>query len=287
MVQRFAASRRTLVQAAPVHTGDVPALRKGLAVLELLASDGPLTLAEIQRRGALNKTMTFRLIRVLRETGYVRHDLENHRYSLALKLLDLGGAVANRLDLVRAGQSLLNQLREEIGETINLGVMDEERVVYVAMAESSRPGLRMASRVGGSGCFHSTSIGKAILAFLPEADRDTVISKLVWTAVTPKTITNPGDLRDELERTRLRGYATDNEENEIGARCVGVPILDGAGLPLAAISVSGPFARIDDGALEAMATRLWEASREISSNLGYNAGTANGAAPHLRRVGAV
>jgi IclR family acetate operon transcriptional repressor len=275
------------MQAAPVHTGDVPALRKGLAVLELLASGGPLTLAEIQRRGALNKTMTFRLIRVLRETGYVRHDLESHRYSLALKLLDLGAAAAARLDIVRVGQSLLDQLRGEFGETINLGVMDERHVVYVAMAESSRPGLRMASRVGGHGCLHSTSIGKAILAFLPEPDREALLANLAWTAVTPKTITSLYDLRDELERTRLRGYATDNEENEIGARCVGVPILDGADLPLAAISVSGPMARIDDDALGAMSERLWEASREISSRLGYNIVTTTGVSPQPRRIGGV
>lgn len=273
------------MQAASVRTGDVPALRKGLAVLELLASDGPLTLAEIQRRGALNKTMTFRLIRVLRETGYVRRDMESHRYSLALKLLDLGDAVTSRLDIVRAGQSLLNQLRGEFGETINLGVLENGRVVYVAMAESSRPGLRMASRVGGGSCLHSTSIGKAILAFLPEPDRELALSHLSWTAVTPMTITNVADLHDELERTRLRGYATDNEENEIGARCVGVPILDGSGLPLAGISVSGPTARMHDDVLDAMSKRLWVASREISSNLGYRFATADGASTHLRRVG--
>ena len=103
--------------------------------------------------------------------------------------------------------------------------------------------------------------------------------------MTPKTITNLDDLRDELARTRLRGYATDNEENEIGARCVGVPILDGAGLPLAGISVSGPTARMNDDVLDAMSNRLWEASREISSNLGYRFAIADGASTHLRRAG--
>lgn len=267
------------MQASPVHTGDVPALRKGLGVLELLASDGPLTLAEIQRRGALNKTMTFRLIRVLRETGYVRHDAERHRYALSLKLLDLGGAVARSLDIVRAGQSLLNQLREEFGETTNLGVIDDGRIVYVAMSESSRPGLRMASRVGGSSCLHSTAMGKAILAFFPEPDREARITNLELTAVTPKTITDPGQMRDELEQARRRGYAIDNEENEIGARCVGVPILDDSGFPLGAISVSGPTARMNDDALDAMAKRLWAASQEISSNLGYRLTTAHGEHP--------
>jgi len=253
----------------------------------LLASDGPLTLAEIQRRGALNKTMTFRLVRVLRETGYVRHDLESHRYSLALKLLNFGGAIAARTEIVRVGQSILDRLRGEFGETVNLGVMGEGHVVYVAMAECSRPGLRMASRVGGHGCLHSTSIGKAILAYLPEADREAVLASLAWRAVTSKTITNLDNLRDELERTRWRGYAIDNEENEIGARCVGVPILDAAGLPLAAISVSGPIARIDDDALGPMSERLWKASRDISIHLGYDTGAANGASRLPRRVGEV
>jgi IclR family acetate operon transcriptional repressor len=242
-----------------------------LAVLELLATDGPLSLAEIQRRGALNKTMTFRLIRVLREMGYVRHDVESHRYSLALKLLKLGGVVAARLDIVSAGQPLLDELRVEFGETANLGVMDDGHVVYLAMAESSRLGLRMASHVGGHGCLHSTSIGKAMLAFLPEPEREAELASLDLLPVTPKTIVDLDELRDELARTRLRGYAIDNEENEIGARCAGVPVLDGDGSPLAAISLSGPTARIDDDALGAMAERLWEASREISSRLGHEA----------------
>ena len=270
------------MQAAPVHAGDVPALRKGLAVLELLASDGPLSLAEIQRRGALNKTMTFRLIRVLRETGYVRHDVESHRYSLALKLLKLGGAVAARLDIVNAGQPLLDRLRAEFDETTNLGGMDNDDIIYIAMAESSRSGLRMASHVGGHGCLHSTSMGKAMLAFLPDAERDALLAELDLTPVTARTIANLGELREELALTRRRGYAVDNEENEIGARCVGVPILDGDGVPLAAISLSGPTARIDDRALGAIAERLWEASRELSARLGHEVATANGAAPPRR-----
>ncbi len=168
---------------------------------------------------------------------------------------------------------------EEFGETTNLGVIDDGRIVYVAMSESSRPGLRMASRVGGSSCLHSTAMGKAILAFFPEADREARITNLELTAVTPKTITDPGQMRDELEQARRRGYAIDNEENEIGARCVGVPILDDSGFPLGAISVSGPTARMNDDALDAMAKRLWAASQEISSNLGYRLTTAHGEHP--------
>jgi IclR family acetate operon transcriptional repressor len=249
-----------------------------LAVLELLAADGPLTLAEIQRRGALNKTMTFRLVRVLRELGYVDRDPEAHRYSLALKLHRLGEAAAPRLDIIAAGQPRLDALRQVFGETTNLGVIDEGQIVYVAMAESSRPGLRMASHVGGRGGLHSTAMGKAMLAFLPEAEREALLAGVELMPVTPKTIVNLDELREELTRTRRRGHAIDNEENEIGARCVGVPILDANGRPLAAISISGPAGRIDEAALGAIADRLWSASREISARLGHEiAATSLGA----------
>jgi IclR family acetate operon transcriptional repressor len=274
------------MQVAPAHTGDVPALRKGLAVLELLAAEGPLTLLEIQRRGSLNKTMAFRVIRTLRETGYVDHDLHAHRYSLTLKLLKLGGAVVARLDVVAAGKPILDRLRAEFGETINLGVMDDGQVVYVAMAESSRPGLRMASRVGGHGCLHSTAMGKAILAYLPEAERNQLLTNLPRPRVTPSTLVDLEELHRELERTRERGYAIDNEENEVGARCVGVPILDDTGHPLAALSVSGPAARIADDALGAMANRLWRASREIAAALGNDDPTASLHSVTSRRSGA-
>ena len=260
---------------ATVPTGDVPALRKGLAVLELLASDGSLTLVDIQRRGSLNKTMTFRILRVLREADYVRLDPLTHRYSLALKLLKLGAATAASFDIITLGQPVLDELRQEFGETMNLGLRDGGHVVYVAMAESNRPGLRMASHVGGHGSLHSTSIGKAMLAFLPENELATLLEHLSLPAVTAKTLTDPSEVRAELEQTRRRGYAIDDEENEIGARCIGVPILDNAARPLAAISISGPIGRIRQDAADSIAERLWRASWDISRRLGQLPATAD------------
>jgi IclR family acetate operon transcriptional repressor len=230
--------------------------------------------------------MAFRLIRTLRETGYVDHDLDAHRYSLTLKLLKLGEAVAARLDVVAAGKPHLDRLRAEFGETINLGLMDSGHVVYVAMAESSRPGLRMASRVGTHGCLHSTAMGKAILAFLPDAERNQLLTMLPRPRVTPSTLVDIHDLRRELEQTRERGYAIDNEENEVGARCIGVPILDETGRPLAGLSVSGPAARIVDDALGAMANRLWRTSREIAAALGHDEPTTSPHSMTSRRSGA-
>ena len=248
---------------------DVPALRKGRLVLELLADGGALTMAEVQQRGGLNKTMAFRILRALREHGLVQRDTASHRYSLSLKVLALGGVVAARLDVVSVSRPLLEDLRLEFQETINLGVMDDGHVVYAAMVESSRRGLRMSSHLGGRDHLHSTSIGKAMLAFLPEERLEAMLATVPRPRLTPRTITDLVELRAELTRTRQRGYAIDNEENEIGARCVGVPILDSKGVPLAGLSVSGPSNRIDDARIGIMALGLWQASTEISRRLGH------------------
>lgn len=257
------------MQRLAVQTGDVPALRKGLSVLELLSASGPLTLTEIQHRGGLNKTMAFRIMRVLRETEYVRHDAGNHQFSLTHKLLTLGGTASSRLDIVAVAQPRLDALQARFDETVNLGVVEHGRVIYLAIAESNRRGLRMASFVGGRDHVHSTSIGKATLAFLPESEQEELLTTVSRPPVTERTLTGLDELRSDLARARARGFAIDDEENEIGARCVGVPVLSGGGRPIAAISISGPVGRIQGETIDRIAASLWTASRAISTQLGH------------------
>ncbi len=248
---------------------DVPALRKGLALLDLLRAHGALTMAEVQRESGLNRTMTFRLLRALVELGFVAHDPVRHHYTLGLRLLELGGAVAARLDLAALGRPLLVALREETRETVNLGVQEGSEIVYIAMEEGTLA-LRMSARLGGRDPLHSTSLGKAILAFLPGAEQARIVASLgTLPRLTANTVTDAESLQRELALTRRRGYALDDEENELGARCVGVPVLDGAGVPLAGLSVSGPIGRIDLERADQIAARLWEASRELSRRMGH------------------
>lgn len=248
--------------------GEVPALRKGLSVLDLLATADTLSVQEIQARTGLNKTMTFRLLRTLRETGYVRQDPTSRRFSLGLKLLELGNQVSARQDIVTVSRDLLEHLRESSHETANLAIAEDGMIRYLAMAES-RQGLRMASHIGSRDSLHSTSIGKAILAYQEAEQRARLTASLDLVARTAKTITDRVSLAEELDRTRRRGYAIDNEENEDGARCVGVPVLDGAGRPLAGLSLAGPSGRITPERAEELAHSLWEASRAISARLNW------------------
>lgn len=252
---------------APAN-GDVPALRKGLAVLELLATGEALTMAEIQQRARLGKTMTFRILRVLREQGYIQHDAGTHRYRLSLKLLELARSQAARLDIVQVSQPLLEELRAEFHETVNVCLRDGSDVVYVAMVESQH-GLRTTSLIGSRDPLYSTAVGKAILAFLPLDEQAATLAASTLIQFTVNTMTTMEALLAELARTRRRGYAIDNEENELGARCVGVPILGVRGYPIAAMSLSGPRSRIGDDRVVTIAHGLARVSKEISQRLGY------------------
>ena len=254
---------------------DVPALRKGLQVLMTLGADGPLSMADVQRRTGLNKTMTFRLLRALAEKGFVEQDPTSRVWSLGLGLLELGSRVTARQDLVAVSQPLLGQLRERFAETVNLGVWRDDRIVYLAIAEGGY-GLRMAAQLGASDPLHSTALGKAILAFMDERERDRILATAPLARRTRNTITDQPSLAAELATTRARGYAIDDQENEIGARCVAAPILDGQGRPIAAISISGPAARIDGDRTETLARALIEAALTIGLRTGQALPTATG-----------
>jgi IclR family acetate operon transcriptional repressor len=245
----------------------VPALRKGLALLELLADHGSMSLAQVERESGLNRTMAYRLLRVLGELGYVEHDLVRHQFALGARLLGLGAATAQRMNLAEIARPCLDAVRSELQETVALGVLAGNQVIYLGMlpgAESPDLAAPMSLRDAA----HSTSVGKAILAFLPEPQRESRLAALLpLPPVTPTTIVDLHALEQDLARTRERGYSLEDEENTPGARGVAVPVLDARGLPVAALALAGPVERIDLGRADRMAARLWRASREVSRRL--------------------
>lgn len=258
----------TIQREVNLGESDVPALQKGLRVLELLAEKGGLTSPEIERRTGLNKAMVFRILRALRLHGYVELDAATRTHSLGIKLMELGTAAASRLNVVGVSRPIIDRLRDEVQETVNLGILRDGQVIYAAMAESQRS-LRMISSVGRRDCLHSTSIGKAMLAWLGTSERRTLLAMHPLERRTTATITDIDALLLQLDESRTRGYAIDDQENEPGACCIGVPILNGTGYPIAALSVSGPSTRMQANRLPVVAERLWTASNAISLRLGY------------------
>ena len=246
----------------------VPALRKGFALLEMLADQGPMSLAQVERASGLNRTMSYRLLKAMGDLGYVEHDPEAHKYGLGLRVLGLGAVAADRLNFTQIASPVLASLRDELQETVTLGVVSGTELLYVGALASSRfpdNGPRLSSRDP----VHATAGGKAILAFQAPGEREQKVAALnPLPVLTPKTIVDPEALAHDLTRTRERGYAVDEEENRLGFRGLGVPVLDEHDLPLAGLSLFGPVERIGLDRVVSIVKRLWQASQELTRRVG-------------------
>lgn len=240
---------------------------KALGLLSLVAQQPGRSLAELSRDADLPAPTAHRLLRALVGDGLVRADPHN-RYHLGSRCLVLGSRFLETVDVRTEARPGLERLVATTGETAHLGVPDGTEVVYVDKVETSHP-VRMYSRIGGRSPMHSTAIGKALLAHGEESLVDRVISAGLECR-TPNTITDPDRFRAELDRTRARGYAVDDIENEDGIRCVAAPIRVDRRVPIAAVSVSGPASRLTDPRLHEVAGTVIEVAREISRSLGFD-----------------
>jgi DNA-binding IclR family transcriptional regulator len=225
-----------------------------------------LSLQELSIATGLNKNTVFRVLYTLAEHSYVTK--ENHLYRLGQRMADLGNARLYGQDLVTAAGPCLTALRDEFGETVNLGVLSGGTVCYVDVRESNKS-FRLAERVGGTDPLHSTALGKAQLAFLPQDEVRNLMKQWGMKKYTADTITSLSALQTDLKRIRTIGYALDDEESMLGAFCVAAPILDAARHPVAAISIAGPNVRFNDSHLAKASVALLKVAAEIQQKLGY------------------
>jgi DNA-binding IclR family transcriptional regulator len=163
---------------------------------------------------------------------------------------------------------ILSELWKSTRDTVNLATLDKGDVLYIEVIESPHE-FRLSSRVGSRRSLHATALGKALAAFLHEKHREQILSGLNFQPLTPKTIMNLVQFRQELERVRQQGFAVDDEETTPGARCVSAPILGADGEAVAAISVSGPVTRVGRDQVDALAAAVIEAAKAISTAMGF------------------
>jgi IclR family KDG regulon transcriptional repressor len=247
----------------------VKPVAKALQTLIVLGeAEQDLSLAEICARVDIPKTTVFRYLQTLVESGFVNYNPSTDKYSLGLKLWSLGQVAWSRTRLHELAREHMQRLREEFDETVNLGVLDGREVVYLGMAESHRA-LRMHAQLGGRDPVYSTSLGRAILAFLPETEWPRHLPARL-APKTSRTVTTIGSLRTLLVETRQRGYALDDGENEENARCIGAPILNEQRCPIAAISVSAPASRLPVERIPEVAQVVVATARRISMIAGYH-----------------
>ena len=242
-------------------------LDRVVAIMDLLGeSNDCLSLAEICKRMELRKSTAHRALMALEHTGLIERAPGN-RYRLGLKLYDMGNRAVEQVDLRGRVHPYLRRLALRVGETVHLGVLHGARIVYLDKIEAVNRRVCVSSRTGTSNPVYSTSMGKAILAYLPPDKAQAVIDVIQFKAFTPKTITSKEELMSALERIRRRGYSIDDEEMEIGTRCVGAPILDTEGRPIAAMSVSGSATRLAAHCVPGIAAHVLRCAKEISSAL--------------------
>ncbi len=221
-------------------TGDrVQSVDRAFTLLEHLADGGgSLSLSELATRSELPLPTIHRLIRSLLTQGYVRQE-PSRRYALGPRMIRLGESAARMLGSWATPR--LSPLVDQFGETTNMAMLDGDCAVYVAQVPSPRS-MRMFTEVGRMVMLHSTGVGKAILSMLPDSEVTAIVARTGMPARTEHTIVTPEALLGSLATVREVGYATDDSEQELGVRCVAVPI---GGLPFkAALSVSGPSSRV-------------------------------------------
>ena len=227
----------------------------------------------------LPKGTIHRILSSLSYFGYIRQDPATKVYFLGLKLMDLNAQLSIQLDFRKVAEPVLRDLAEKTKQTAHLVVLDRDEVVYVDKIETQQPagGLKMASRIGSRNPAHSSAVGKVLLSYFPDEALADFLQKKGLPRRTANTITDPDSFRDHLEIVRSQGYAIDDEENEQGIRCVGAPIFDGKGRPVAAISVSGSVFQVTKKTVHDVIKReVMAAAAEISRQLGFQDGKGTG-----------
>lgn len=240
---------------------------KALKVLEHVAEQGhDSTLTEIATALKLPKTTAFRYLQTLAAASFLQHDSRRDRYGIGHRFRALATADTSIQRLRSLAQPEMAELHRLFNETVNLGIVAEGCVTYIDIIEANRA-LRMQARIGDRDPVHSTALGKAMAAFWPEEKREALLDGSLK-EMTHRTITDRRVLRRQIDEVRRRGYALESGENEDGSMCIGVPILDGCGHALAALSLSAPERRMIPAVADAAISALLAASARLSGQFG-------------------
>lgn len=241
----------------------VQSVERAFRLLETLARRQEMSLGQLAQSTHMNKSTAYRLLHTLKSLGYVAQDVEQGSYRVGLRMVEMGGLAVEAWPLHRAAEPIMEELARTLGEAVNLAVPDDGEMVYVATLDA-RNLLRMQLNVGRRSPMHCTAVGKAILAYDPKGLETLKVKHAELARCTENTIVDWTSLEDELDRIRHNGYAVDDEEQEIGARCVAAPIQDATGRALAAVGISAPSARLLREQVGVVGPIIMEAARRIA-----------------------
>jgi IclR family acetate operon transcriptional repressor len=240
----------------------VQSVERALELLEALAEPGEERgVSELARATGLPVATIHRLLATMAARGYVRQDTASHKYTLGSHLIRLGEAATRHF--ARFSHPYLAELMEASGETANLAVFEDGQVAYVAQVPSRHHRVRMFTEVGRRVLPHTSGVGKVVLAFRPRAEVEALLARTGLPKRTPRTITELDRFLAELDTVARQGYAIDSGEEEVGVRCLAVPVF-GIGDSVAAMSVSAPEGRLEAGDIERILPEMLRISAALS-----------------------
>lgn len=249
---------------------NAPALEAGLQILERFGNGAErMRLSEIAREIGISRSSAFRLVHTLQTLGYLERDEDTKSYRLGSRVLSLGYAFLASKDVVEVAAPVLERLRDETDNSAHLGILDGADVVYVARV----PSLRTVStnvRIGSRLPAYATTMGRMLLAHLPEADLKRLYGRAKLQRFSPRTPENYEELSAQLAADRTRKYAISHSNYEAGIASIAAPVFAANGSVVAAINVSGPEGAISRATFDTtIRDAVCAAARAISSRLGY------------------
>ena len=248
----------------------IQAVENAFDVLEQFKGEkGALGITELSQNLGLHKNNIFRLLATMQNKGYIEQDLNTEEYRLGIKNLELGRSFLNHTGLLKVTKPILKELMKEVNENVYSGLLRNDQIVYVEHVESKQI-LRVTSRIGTRLSPLCTAIGKVILAYMSEHDRDKVIESNEFIKHTSHTISDINSFLKEIEEVKKSGYSYDNEELDLGVICIGAPVFNYEKKIVAGISISGPSLRINKKtAEEKYIPKIKEYGLKLSRAIGY------------------
>ena len=247
----------------------VQSLDRAFDLLEILCrSRGGMSIGALSAETGLHKSTVHRLLASMCTRGYVQRDAETSMYRAGMRLCEMSSYIVDNLDVVDRARAVMERLGRETDETVHLVMRDENDVVYIHKIDSGNSAIRMFSRIGMRLPMYCTGVGKAILSTWPLSEAREVWEGSDVYSWTENTVTDEEAFFREIDKARQLGYALDNEENEMGVRCIAAAIPDYRGHAFHAISLSAPATRMPDERIIQLRGPLLCASRDIAQALG-------------------
>lgn len=247
----------------------VSSVLKVFSILEALGQQKEIGVSELSQRLMTSKATTYRFLQTMKSQGYVSQEDEADKYSLTLKMFELGAKSLEYVDIIALAEKQMRYISEQTNETVHLGALDEGSIIYIHKIDSSYS-LRMHSRVGRRNPLYTTAIGKVLLSSHSEEFVRDTLRHVEFKKSTDKTLENVDQLLAELDTVRQQHYAEDNEEQEPGLYCVAAPIYDRFGNIVYGVSISFPTMRFDSKRKSFYVNLLQQAGKNISEQLGFH-----------------